>query len=142
MSLRSLSPTLSNGEVLSGDEEKAISTHEHRDRDSKVNSSTRHLQNGSSSRASRQTYLGGLSKDLSYHFRDAKDLKPRERSRSPYRNDRSRSRSPYRANKTSGGEKRQHDDDHYSAKGGSDPRRFKVHYEDRPGSRGGIGSRA
>ncbi|KAK5125803.1 hypothetical protein LTR85_012079 [Meristemomyces frigidus] len=137
--LRSQSPALSDGEVLSGDEEKAISTHTDRDRDSKVNPSARHL-NGSSSRASRQG--ADLSRDPYYHFRDAAGVvkyppSARERSRSPFRRDRSRSRSPYRADKVASGEKRRHEDDHYNAKGGSDPRRFKVHYEDKPGSRGG-----
>ncbi|KAK4542213.1 hypothetical protein LTR36_007061 [Oleoguttula mirabilis] len=142
--LRSQSPALSDGEVLSGDEEKAISTHADRDRDSKVNPSARH-QNGSSSRASRPG--ADLSRDPYYHFRDAAGVvkyepPARERSRSPYRRDKSRSRSPFRADKPASGEKRRHEDDHYNAKGGSDSRRFKVHYEDKPGSRGGIGYRS
>ena len=108
-----------------------------------------------------------LSTDKYYHFRDDDGVvrhfpgersrsrspwrqgKPtrhdlKNRSRSPWRvnkasggKERSRSRSPWRANKPSGGEKRRREDDHYNRKDGSDPRRFKVHYEDsgRPGSR-------
>lgn len=144
--LPSASPALSDGEESSGDEEKAISTHADRHGDSKVNSSTRH-QNGSSSRASRPG--ADLSRDPYYHFRDAAGVvkyppTARERSRSPYRRSRSRSRSrsPYRADKLASGEKRRHEDDHYNARGGSDPRRFKVHYEDKLSSRGGgIGYR-
>jgi len=139
MSPRSPSPASSDGEVLSGDEEKAISTHAHRDRNSKVNSSTRHLQNGSSSRASRPDPLWGLMNDKNYHFRNSGEEEiPRKRSRSPYR--RPRSRSPYRAPKVAGGEKRGHDDDHYAVKGTSEPRRFKVHYEDKARSGKATGS--
>ena len=113
MSLRSPSParTLSEGEVSSGDEEKAISTKHAHSRNSGVNTSTRLPSNGSSSRHSQAR--GG-----------------RDRSRSPYARDRDRSRSPYRANKPTSGEKRRREDDHYT-KHGSDLRRFKVHYEDK-----------
>ncbi|KAI7219403.1 kinase-like protein [Hortaea werneckii] len=122
MSLRSPSPTrsLSEGEVSSGDEEKAISTKHAHSRNSGVNTSTRLPSNGSSSRHSQAR--GG-----------------RDRSRSPYARDRDRSRSPYRANKPTSGEKRRREDDHYT-KHGSDLRRFKVHYEDkdsRPRARSG-----
>ncbi|RMX82691.1 hypothetical protein D0867_16163, partial [Hortaea werneckii] len=113
MSLRSPSPTrsLSEGEVSSGDEEKAISTKHAHSRNSGVNTSTRLPSNGSSSRHSQAR--GG-----------------RDRSRSPYARDRDRSRSPYRASKPTSGEKRRREDDHYT-KHGSDLRRFKVHYEDK-----------
>ncbi|KAK5132702.1 hypothetical protein LTR08_008746 [Meristemomyces frigidus] len=139
--LRSPSPALSDGEVVSGDEEKAISTNTGRAKDSRVNASARH-QSASSSRAPRNGR--DLSKDPFYHFRDdtgAVTYQPgaRERSKSPYRLDRARSRSPYRAGKSASGDKRRHEDDHYTAKGSSDPRRFKVHYEDKSSARGGIG---
>lgn len=147
MSLRSRTGSPSEGEVLSGDEEKAISTHASRDRDGMVNTSARPY--GSSSRASRFSHgLGGrfgdLSADKNFHFRDEDDeisvRRARDRSRSPFRANRSRSRSPYRAAKTSG-EKRRRDDDHYAARTGSDQRRHRIHYEDRPGSRDGSAYR-
>lgn len=148
MSARSRPPSgpRSDGEGLSGDEEKAISTHAPRERDSKVNTSARTttaFRPGSSSRPARHLY-GDQSEDYYFHFRenDGSVKLPRDtRSRSPYRRDRSRSRSPYRAAKPASGEKRHHEDDHYSAKSGSDPRRFKVHYEDRLSSHGGDGYR-
>ncbi|KAK3679298.1 U4/U6 small nuclear ribonucleoprotein prp4 [Recurvomyces mirabilis] len=127
MSLRSRtnSPALSDGEVLSGDEEKAISTKATTSRNSTVNTSAR--SNGSSSRASRFPYGsthprhdGGGAVRLPESARD--------RSRSPYRKD--RSRSPYHAKKGTSGEKRSREDDHYDSKNGSDPRRFKIQYED------------
>lgn len=136
----------SDGEGLSGDEEKAISTHAPRERDSKVNTSARTttaLRPSSSSRPARHIY-GDQTEDFYFHFRESDGtmkLPHDARSRSPYRRDRSRSRSPYRAAKSASGEKRRREDDHYSAKSVSDPRRFKVHYEDRPSSRGGDGYR-
>ncbi|KAK3651251.1 U4/U6 small nuclear ribonucleoprotein prp4 [Elasticomyces elasticus] len=123
-------------------EEKANHTYAAREKDGKVNKSTR--PNGSSSRAAHNGVGGSFSKDPLYHFRDDDGsvrvpANGRERSRSPFRKDRSRSRSPYRPGK---GEKRKHEDDHYNAKSGTDSRRFKVHYEDRPGSRSGLPSRS
>ena len=126
MSLRSPSPLSEEGEIVSGDEEKAISTSTNKIRDSKVNMSAR-LHSGSSSRAA---HLDGvLSRDS--HFRESNgEVKlPRERLKSPYQREKSRSRSPYRVNKLAGGEKRRHEDDHYSRKTTSDPRRFKKYYE-------------
>lgn len=117
------SPSMSEGEVISGDEEKAIRTHTSKAPDSKVNGSAR-LHHGSSSRASPHY---GLTHDPNYNMRD-EDRSVRE-SRSNAR-DKSRSRSPYRVDKAPRGDKRRHEDDHYSnRKGGSDTRRFKVHYE-------------
>ena len=129
MSPRSQSP-LSEGEIVSGDEEKAISMKNNKLQDSKVNSSSR-LTSGSSSRAAQPSSMERLATDKNYHFRED-DIPVRfsqEKSRSPYRRDRSRSRSPYRAGKPTSGEKRRHEDDHYNRKEGPDPRRFKVHYE-------------
>lgn len=126
-----MSPS-SSGDSRSGDEEKAISTQATHARNSNVNPSARPRANGSSSRVSR---LWGLSNDKNFHFRDDEpDPVRKERSRSPFRHDRTRSRSPFRASKGAGGEKRRREDDHYAAKSGSDPRRFKVHYEDGPRS--------
>ncbi|EMC92933.1 hypothetical protein BAUCODRAFT_96348 [Baudoinia panamericana UAMH 10762] len=134
------SPALSEGEVLSGDEEKAISTQTNHHDDGKVNTSTR-PHHGSSSRMPRT----GLQQPG--QFRSGNVRNPvtvaRVRSRSPYQKgkSRSRSRSPYRADRAAGsgsGEKRRRDDDHYGPKAGSDPRRFKVHYEEGPDSRGGF----
>ena len=120
MSPRSPSPR-SEGEIVSGDEEKAISTSTDKIRDSKVNMSAR-LHSGSSSRAAHPDEMYQASTDVSHHFREANgDV--------PYRRERSRSRSPYRAGKPTSGDKRRHEDDHYNRKSGSDPRRFKVHYE-------------
>ena len=128
MSPRSPSPLSEGeeGEIVSGDEEKAIRTSTNKPRDSKVNKSAR-LHSGSSSRAAQLDGMDALMHDPNYHFRDRPVNTSRERS--PYRRDRSRSRSPYRAGKPASGEKRRHEDDHYSRKAGSDPRRFKVHYE-------------
>lgn len=123
MSPRSPSP-LSEGEIVSGDEEKAISTSTNTARNSKVNMSARHLS-GSSSRAAR---LGGMEASAKGYENEAKRA-------SPYTRDRSRSRSPYRASKPANGDKRRHEDDHYSRKTVSDPRRFKVHYEKETRSR-------
>ena len=143
------SPVRSDGEVSSGDEEKAITTHNAPAKNGQVNTSTRLPQtNGSSSRASRSG-SSGLSQDPYYHFRDENgnvnlpSRTSRERSRSPYRRERERSRSPYRAGKPASrsGEKRAREEDHYG-KNGSDSRRHKVHYEDRPGSRGDVGYRS
>ncbi|KAK5107099.1 hypothetical protein LTR62_001847 [Meristemomyces frigidus] len=134
MSLRSRtnSPALSDGEVLSGDEEKAISTTTAK-RNSSVNTSTRPT-NGSSSRAwqkleerSADPYLHSRVDEASARLSQGR----RERSRSPFRKERSRSRSPYRPGKAFSGEKRRREDDHYNVKAGSDTRRFKVHYEDK-----------
>lgn len=113
---------LSEGEIVSGDEEKAISTNAKQIRDSKVNMSTR-LPSGSSSRAPRSDGMKRLSSDMHHHFRS-------DAAAAKYRRSRSRSRSPYRAGKPVNGDKRRHEDDHYNRKTGSDPRRFKVHYED------------
>ncbi|TKA71756.1 hypothetical protein B0A55_08586 [Friedmanniomyces simplex] len=118
------------GDVPSEAEEKANHTYAAREKDSKVNKE-----------------VGASSKDPLYHFRDDDGLVRvpvggRERSRSPFRRDRTRSRSPYRPGNVGGGEKRKHEDDHYNAKSGADSRRFKVHYEDKPGSRGGPASRS
>jgi serine/threonine-protein kinase PRP4 len=146
MSLRSrtASPALSDGELLSGAEEKANATSTNRSRDSKVNTSAR--PNGSSSRASHRPPSNN-STDTYFHSRevDGSARLPqtvRDRSRSPFRKDRNRSRSPYRPDRDASGEKRRRDDDHYSAKASSDPRRFKVHYEEKPGARSGIGYRS
>ena len=130
---------VSDGEIVSEDEEKAIYTTTHA-RNSKVNGSTR-LSKEASSRAS---HLDALSKDPSYHFRDDSPVrKPRARdrsdSRSPYRADRDRSRSPYRAGKPVSGEKRRREDDHQK---GPDTRRFKVHYENAAPSQRGRGFRS
>lgn len=130
MSPRSPSP-LSEGEIASGDEEKAISTSTNKIRNSKVNMSTR-LNSGSSFRAAQLDGMDRLATDVSYHFRDDDGPVKYSRERSPYHRDRSRSRSPFRAVRPSSGEKRRHEDDHYNRKGGSDPRRFKVHYESDP----------
>ena len=116
--------SLSEGEVSSGDEEKAISTTTSRAADGRVNKSTR-LPHGSSSRA---PPLQGLSTDINFHFRDEDSDAP-ARGRHESLRDRSGSRSPYRANKAARIEKRRHEDDHYNHKSSSDPRRFKVHYE-------------
>ena len=120
--------SLSEGEIVSGDEEKAISTNASILRDSKVNQPPR-LDNGSSSRTAQFEGIDGLSNDVNYHFRDADGTIKSSRERSPSRRDRSRSRSPYRAGKSVSGDKRRHEEDHYTRRGGSDPRRFKVHYE-------------
>ncbi|KAK3715872.1 U4/U6 small nuclear ribonucleoprotein prp4 [Vermiconidia calcicola] len=131
MSPRSPSP-LSEGEIVSGDEEKAISTSTNEDRDSRVNMSAR-LSAGSSSRATQLPGVEGLMHDPYFHFRDDDGVVRYIPPEPPSRRDRSRSRSPYRANKPGSGDKRRHEDDHYSRKAASDPRRFKVHYEnDRP----------
>ncbi|KAK0333984.1 U4/U6 small nuclear ribonucleoprotein prp4 [Friedmanniomyces endolithicus] len=131
------------GDVPSEAEEKANHQYAAREKDSKVNKSTR--PNGSSSRAAHKDF-GAYSKDPLYHFRDddgvvRMPVGGRERSRSPFRRDRTRSRSPYRSGKTGASAKRKNEDDHYSAKSGADSRRFKVHYEDRPVLRGASTSR-
>lgn len=116
--------SVSEGEVSSGDEEKArISTKASAARDSRVNTSSR-THHGSSSRASP---LHGLMNDPHYHFRD--DNGTVRDAGEAFLRDRSRSRSPYRASQGARGDKRRHEDDHYNRKSGSDPRRFKVHYE-------------
>ena len=131
------------GDVPSEAEEKANHQYAAREKVSKVNKSTR--PNGSSSRAAHKDF-GAYSKNSLYHFRDddgvvRMPVGERERSRSPFRRDRTRSRSPYRPGKAGASVKRKNEDDHYSAKSGADSRRFKVHYEDRPVSRGGSTSR-
>ncbi|KAK0251299.1 hypothetical protein B0A54_13218 [Friedmanniomyces endolithicus] len=131
------------GDVPSEAEEKANHQYAAREKDSTVNKSTR--PNGSSSRAAHKDF-GAHSKDPLYHFRDDDGVVRmlvggRERSRSPFRRDRTRSRSPYRPGNAGASVKRKNEDDHYSAKSGADSRRFKVHYEDRPVSRGGSSSR-
>lgn len=140
------SPSLSeDGEIVSADEEKAYITKTNNRKDGTVNKSTR-LPGGSSSRiahiesgANDRSRLQSRSRSP-YHPRTDRSRSPHRsnepRSRSPYRASRPRSRSPYRANKVRPGEKRQHDDDHYTAKPGSDPRRFKVHYEHEQSRRG------
>lgn len=125
MSLRSLSP-LSEGEIVSGDEEKAIVTSTTKTKDGKVNMSAR-LHSGSSSRAAQLD--GMMSRDPHARVSNGGTEEPRERSRPPYRRDRARSRSPYRIDKASSGEKRRHEDDHYSHRATSDSRRFKKYYE-------------
>ncbi|KAK3050862.1 U4/U6 small nuclear ribonucleoprotein prp4 [Extremus antarcticus] len=125
MSPRSPSP-LSEGEIVSGDEEKAISTSTSSARDSKVNISAR-LPSGSSSRASQGIQMGRPVRESYGMSRGQK---------------RSRSRSPYRANKTANGDKRRHDDDYNSRKTVSDTRRFQPRYEDElPSADPGLPSR-
>ncbi|KAK6429376.1 U4/U6 small nuclear ribonucleoprotein prp4, partial [Oleoguttula sp. CCFEE 5521] len=145
----------SEGEINSGDEEKATKPSTHSARHGVVNNSIR-LPSGASSRAP-QTDTA----------QDAMAISPyREgRSRSPYRakrrspsysrsrsgslsrspsppsrrglNDRLRSRSPspHRGGVAKTGDKRPRGVDHYAAKANSDPRRFKVHYEDQSADR-------
>lgn len=124
------SPSLSEGEIVSEDEEKAISTSTNKIRDSKVNSSTR-LSSESSSRAAQTDGMWRLRNEPNHHFRDNDAVDMSARQRQGYERDRSRSRSPYRASKPMSGEKRGHEDDHYNRRDASDPRRFKVHYESR-----------
>ncbi|WPH02028.1 kinase-like protein [Acrodontium crateriforme] len=126
MSRRSMSR--SDGEFSGGDEEKAISTNANSKRNNEVNTSFRHT---SSSQTSQQTtrQKGDISRDKNFHFRDD-DGPSSNRS-----NNRSRSRSPYRAPNHASGEKRKADEDHYTTQANSDPRRFKVHYEENASSR-------
>lgn len=164
------SASVSEGEIHSGDEEKAIQPLTHHDQDSEVNSSPR-LHSGVSSRlppALDGAYddYNGMSRS-SYRGRRPRSPYRGRRSGSPYRgpprskrrspsfspspsptrspspppvrkgglNDGLRSPDPYEAIKT--GNKRHQKDDHYASRNNSDPRRFKVHYENEPSDRAG-----
>ncbi|KAK5169605.1 U4/U6 small nuclear ribonucleoprotein prp4 [Saxophila tyrrhenica] len=133
MSPRSPSP-LSEGEIVSGDEEKAISTSTNAARDSKVNNSAR-LPHGSSSRTSQSARMEGLEKESYYHSRRGGSMGNDVPGGVRTKRDRSRSRSPYRADRSSNGDKRKREDDHYGRKDVSDSRRFKTYYEDEPFSK-------
>ncbi|KAK6440081.1 U4/U6 small nuclear ribonucleoprotein prp4, partial [Oleoguttula sp. CCFEE 5521] len=147
--------SLSEGEINSGDKEKATKPSTYSARHGVVNNSTR-LPSGTSSRAphidstretmARSPYRAGRSRSpLRSKRRSPSSSRSRSGSLSrspsppPRRglNDRLRSRSPSprRSGAARTGEKRPRGADHYTAKTNSDPRRFKVHYEDHSADR-------
>nr|OQO26733.1 hypothetical protein B0A51_07712 [Rachicladosporium sp. CCFEE 5018] len=147
--------SLSEGEINSGDEEKATKPSTHPARHGVVNNSTR-LPSGASSRAphidsareamAKSPYRAGRS-GSPYRTKRRSPSSSRSRSGSLSRspsppprrglNDRLRSRSPSprRGDTARTGEKRPRGADHYTAKSKSDSRRFKVHYEDQSADR-------
>lgn len=138
--------------------EKASKPHTHESRDGRVNDSTR-LHSGASSRASHLDASGDSMARPPYRApRPRSPYNNGRRSRSPFREPRSTrrtiSRSPSRSNSRSpsnasrrglndrlrsrsrspprdarSGDKRPRSSNHYQTASHSDPRRFKVHYE-------------